>query len=115
MQALSSRVPGPEERARFMSVQSVVQHLAAAAGAFVAAGMLRELPGGRLERMDAVAWAAAAAAATVPALMWLVESRVRRREQGGRSRPGARPPSAARPSTRSASGSPAPASASEPR
>jgi len=82
MQALSSRVPGPEERARFMSMQSVVQHLAAAAGAFIAASTLRELPGGRLERMDAVAWGAAALAAAVPVLMWLAELRVRQRERG---------------------------------
>jgi predicted MFS family arabinose efflux permease len=89
MQALSSLVPDPEQRGRFMSLQSVVQHLAAAAGAFVAANVLRELPGGRLERMDTVAGSAAALAAAVPALMWLVESRVRRRERGDVSRPGA--------------------------
>jgi predicted MFS family arabinose efflux permease len=88
VQALSTRVPGPEERARFMSLQSVVQHLAAAAGAFTSANLLRELPGGRLERMDVVAWGSAALAAIVPALMWLVESRVRRRERGGPARRG---------------------------
>jgi predicted MFS family arabinose efflux permease len=89
MQALSSRVPRPEERARFMSVQSAVQHLASAIGAFLAASMLRELPGGRLDGMATVAWIAAALASAVPALMWLVESRVRRRERGDLSRRGA--------------------------
>ncbi|HEY6006673.1 MAG TPA: MFS transporter [Anaeromyxobacter sp.] len=86
VQALATRVPGPEERARFMSLQSVVQHLAAAAGALTSASLLRELPGGRLERMDVIAWGSAALAAVVPALMWLVESRVRRRERGGPAR-----------------------------
>ncbi|HEU4382431.1 MAG TPA: MFS transporter [Anaeromyxobacteraceae bacterium] len=83
MQALSSRVPEPEERARFMSAQSAVQHLAAAAGAFLGAGMLHELPGGRLGGMDRVAWLALALAASVPGLLWAVEARVRRRERAG--------------------------------
>lgn len=81
MQALSSRVPEAEERARFMSAQSAVQHLGAAAGAFLGASMLRELPGGRLGGMDGVAWLAVALAVAVPGLLWLVESRVRRRER----------------------------------
>jgi predicted MFS family arabinose efflux permease len=81
MQALSSRVPGPQERARFMSMQSVVQHLAAAAGAFAATQALREVPGGGLDGMARVASFAAVVAAFVPMLLWLVESRVRRRER----------------------------------
>jgi predicted MFS family arabinose efflux permease len=80
MQALASRVPEQRERARFMSLQSVVQHLAAATGAFLASGMLRELPGGRLEGMGAVGWTAAAVSLIVPAVMWRAEARVRRRE-----------------------------------
>ena len=83
IQALSTRVPEPEERARFMSAQSAVQHLGAAAGAFLGAGMLQQLPDGRLGGMDGVAWLAVALAATVPGLSWLVESRVRRRERRG--------------------------------
>ncbi len=80
IQALSSRVPEPEERARFMSAQSVVQHLGAATGALVASRMLRELPGGSLVGMAGVGLFAVALAATVPALLWLLEQRVRRRE-----------------------------------
>jgi predicted MFS family arabinose efflux permease len=80
MQALSTRVPGPQERARFMSMQSVVQHLAAALGAFASTRVLHELPGGALSGMDSVAWFAAALAAVVPGIMWLVETRVRRSE-----------------------------------
>ncbi|HET7824955.1 MAG TPA: MFS transporter, partial [Anaeromyxobacter sp.] len=80
MQALMSQVPRPQERARFMSVQSVVQHLASATGAFGATRLLTELPGGRLAGMDSVASISAALAAAIPALLWLVESRVRRRD-----------------------------------
>jgi predicted MFS family arabinose efflux permease len=36
MQALASRVPRPEQRARFMSAQSAVQHAASALGATLA-------------------------------------------------------------------------------
>ncbi len=81
MQALTSQVPRPAERARFMSVQSVVQHLASAAGALGATRLLTELPGGRLAGMDSVAWMSATLAAAIPALLWRVESRVRRRDR----------------------------------
>lgn len=73
---LTSRVPLPRERARFMSIQSAVQHFASSVGAFMAARMLRELPGGALEGMPAVGVVAMALAATFPVLVWAVESRV---------------------------------------
>ncbi|WP_242343000.1 MFS transporter [Anaeromyxobacter terrae] len=82
MQALTSRVPAPEERARFMSAQSVVQHLGSATGALLASSMLQQLPGGRLAGMDRVAWLALALAAIVPGLLWLLELRVRGRDAG---------------------------------
>jgi len=81
MQTLSSRVPAPEGRARFMSAQSVVQHLGSATGALVASRMLREAPGGALRGMEDVASFAVVLAAAVPALLWVVELRVRRRER----------------------------------
>ena len=84
LQALSTRLPEPEQRARFMSAQSAVQHLGAAAGAFLGAGLLRQLPDGRLAGMDGVAWLAVALAATVPGISWLVERGVRRRERRDR-------------------------------
>ena len=80
MQALSSRVPGATERAGFLSLQSVVQHLGSAVGAFTASRMLWQLPASRLGGMDRVAWLAAALAAAVPGLLWLLEVRVRRGE-----------------------------------
>lgn len=73
---LTSRVPSPRERARFMSIQSAVQHFASATGAFLSARMLRELPGGALDGMPSAAIVAMALAATFPLLTWAVESRV---------------------------------------
>ena len=40
MSALSSRVPGPAERARYMSLQSCEQHMASEGGAILASTML---------------------------------------------------------------------------
>jgi predicted MFS family arabinose efflux permease len=80
IQALSSRIPAAHERARFMSAQSVVQHLGSAVGAFTASRMLWQLPGSRLGGMDRVAWLAVVLAAVVPGLLWLIEARVRRGE-----------------------------------
>jgi predicted MFS family arabinose efflux permease len=73
---LTSKVPSPRERARFMSIQSAVQHFASAAGAFASAKLLHELPGGKLEGMATVAMFSMLLAATFPALSWAVESRL---------------------------------------
>ncbi len=51
---LTSKVPKPNERARFMSMQSVVQHLAAGGGGFLAHALLRD-QGDRLVGMPNVA------------------------------------------------------------
>jgi hypothetical protein len=73
---LTSKVPAAAERARFMSIQSAVQHLASSLGAFASAAMLRELPGGKLEGMAGVATLSIAFASLFPLLAWAVESRV---------------------------------------
>jgi predicted MFS family arabinose efflux permease len=52
---LVSKVPLPHERARFMSVQSAVQHFAAAAGAFVSAELLVANADGSLGGVERVA------------------------------------------------------------
>jgi predicted MFS family arabinose efflux permease len=77
---LTSRVPQSNERARFMSIQSAVQHGASAAGAFTSSRMLSELPGGVLVGMDHVAFLAVALTLTLPLFLFAVESAVRRRE-----------------------------------
>ncbi|MFT3775252.1 MAG: MFS transporter [Minicystis sp.] len=73
---LTSKVPSPRERARFMSIQSAVQHFASAFGAFLSAQMLRELPGGALEGLPHVAVLSMVLGGTFPLLAWAVESRL---------------------------------------
>lgn len=71
---LTSRVPPPALRARFMSFQSAVQHLAAAAGAFLSSQLLDTVPGSlALDGMSRVAAVAMALAAVVPPIMWRLE------------------------------------------
>ncbi len=73
---LSTRVPSPEERGRFMSLQSMVQHLAAAIGAFASARWLSTGANGRIEGMRSVAIATAVAQIAVVALVAWLERRV---------------------------------------
>lgn len=82
MQALSSRVPEPRERARFMSAQSAVQHLASSAGAMLGAQLLTELPGGALVGVDDLAWFAVATSITLPVILFAVDRRIRARGAG---------------------------------
>lgn len=77
---LTSKVPRSDERARFMSIQSSVQHGASAAGAFVSSLMLTELPGGMLVGMGRVGLTSIALTLTLPFFLFAVESAVRRRE-----------------------------------
>ena len=77
---LTTRVPHSGERARFMSIQSAVQHGASASGAFLSSQLLSEKPGGALVGMSTVAFTAIALTLTLPAFLLAVESQVRRRE-----------------------------------
>jgi predicted MFS family arabinose efflux permease len=77
---LTSKVPATGERARFMSVQSAVQHLASAIGAVLSSQLLTERPDRSLEGMPRVAWTSMIMLMTVPVMMALVEGRVRRRD-----------------------------------
>jgi predicted MFS family arabinose efflux permease len=81
MRALSSRVPNADERARYMSSQSALDHIAAAGGALLGSQLLRELPGGRLDGMAALGWVTITLSSLVPLLLFLVDRRVRQREQ----------------------------------
>jgi predicted MFS family arabinose efflux permease len=78
---LTSKVPSPRERARFMSIQSAVQHSAAALGAFSSARLLTERPDGGLEGMRTVALLAMGLSSLVPGFLFAVERRVRRAKQ----------------------------------
>jgi predicted MFS family arabinose efflux permease len=77
MQALATRVPEPRERARYMSAQSAVQHIACSVGSMLGAAMLVTAPDGQLIGMPAVATFAAVVAMLVPGFVWLVDQRVR--------------------------------------
>jgi len=81
MQALASRVPRPEQRARFMSAQSAVQHAASALGAVLASLVLVAASDGKLVGMDRVAWGAVLAAVLLPLGAFELERRVRARER----------------------------------
>ncbi|MCU0659761.1 MAG: MFS transporter [Polyangiaceae bacterium] len=70
MSALSSRVPVPSERAGFLSLQSVVQHLASAVGAVASSRLLIAEPSGRLQRFPETAALAALFALAMPLLLW---------------------------------------------
>jgi predicted MFS family arabinose efflux permease len=84
VQALSSRVPDQQERARFMSAQSAVQHIACAAGAMLASQMLVSDADGNLIGMANVAWFSAAMATAVPVVLWSIERIVKAREAQAR-------------------------------
>jgi len=76
---LTSKVPQPEERARFMSIQSAVQHTASALGAFLSARMLGARADGSLSGMDRVGIVAIALTLLLPLFLHAVESTVRKR------------------------------------
>ena len=70
----------PLERARLTSLQSSVQHIAAAVGAFLSASLLVERPDHGLEGMSTVALVSIGFALTQPVLLWLVAKGVRAAE-----------------------------------
>ncbi|MDQ3263005.1 MAG: MFS transporter [Myxococcota bacterium] len=73
---LASKVPRPPERARFMSLQSSVQHLAAGLGAYLSSVILIEAHG-VLVHVDQLAWITIGSSLAIPVLLFLVERRVR--------------------------------------
>ncbi len=79
MNTLTSRVPGPAERARYMSVQSAVQHLASAVGAGLSTRLLTVAPDQRLEGMLGLSLFSGAVAIAVPLLLAVVQARLARR------------------------------------
>jgi len=80
MSTLSSRVPSPPERARFMSAQSAVQHLASALGAGLSTQLLTMTPDGRLAGMQTLAFLSIAVATALPFLLVAVSGALSRRE-----------------------------------
>ncbi|MCX6127040.1 MAG: MFS transporter [Proteobacteria bacterium] len=54
---LSSKVPRPEERAGFMSLQSAVQHTATAGGGILSSRLLTTAPSGQLDGIESIVYA----------------------------------------------------------
>ena len=79
LNALTSRVPAPEERARFMSMQSAVQHLASAIGAGASAWFLHERPDRSLDGMPTLAFGAIALSLLLPFLVAALSRRIQAR------------------------------------
>lgn len=77
MQATASRVPSPTERARFMSLQSAVQHGASSLGAMVSTRLLREGADHRLSGMSRVAVVTVTLFAALPFLLAALERRLK--------------------------------------
>jgi len=78
---LASKLPAPNERAQYMSLQSAVQHAAATSGAFVTAALLTTDPTTRaIAPMWLVALLAIAAAMFVPLAMAATERALHRRD-----------------------------------
>jgi hypothetical protein len=82
-------VPGPAERARFMSVQSAVQHLASALGAGLSTRLLSVGPDGRLDGMVGLSAFSGAVALLVPFLLAAVQSRLAARSAAATTAPAA--------------------------
>lgn len=80
IQTLASRIPEPNARARFMSAQSSVQHLASATGAFMSSAFLRAEPSGRLIGLDRIAQLSLGLALLGPILASIVNGALRRRD-----------------------------------
>jgi len=79
---LATKVPQPAERARFMSFQSAVQHLASALGAGISSEVLFVQPDGRLGNVPTLGRMAMATVLLLPPLLFWVERGVRRRPPG---------------------------------
>lgn len=74
---LVSKVPLPHERARFQSIQSAVQHMASATGAFLSAQLLVARPDGSLGNVETIAIVSIGISLLVPFLLSAVARRLR--------------------------------------
>ncbi|XXF76740.1 MFS transporter [Myxococcaceae bacterium GXIMD 01537] len=83
---LTSRVPEQAVRARFMSLQSAIQHMAAAIAAFLSSQLLVDLPDGTLGGVPTVAWVSILFTLAVPPMLFVVERQVRARDEASAPR-----------------------------
>ncbi len=78
---LTSRVPQPNERGAFMSVQSTMQHVASASGAFVSSHLLTSDTDGKLLGIETVAGISVVISLCVPVLIQILEKQIAKREK----------------------------------
>ena len=77
---ITSKVPRPEERAGFMSMQSAVQHTATAFGGILSSRLLVTTPEGQLSGMENIVYASTAAAVIALVAIVFLQRMVRRHE-----------------------------------
>jgi predicted MFS family arabinose efflux permease len=80
LNTLASRVPAPQERARFMSAQSAVQHIATSIGAIASTWVLVERPDRSLGGIPRLGAASLVLAGVMPLLLAAVARRLRVRD-----------------------------------
>lgn len=78
--SLSTRVPRHHERAGYMSLQSMSQHMSSAIGAFVSSQLLHNTADGRLAGIDTISTLSLVLAFTLPPLLAAIVRRVNARE-----------------------------------
>jgi predicted MFS family arabinose efflux permease len=78
LNTLTSKIPAPMERGRFMSGQSAVQHMSAAIGAGLSTALLAERPDHSLRGMPRLAVFAMALTALLPLLVLAIQRRLGR-------------------------------------
>jgi predicted MFS family arabinose efflux permease len=83
LNALTTRVPVPQERARFMSTQSAVQHLSTTAGASLSTWVLHERTDHSLAGMPTLALAAISLSLLLPLFVAGVAARVKATDAAG--------------------------------
>lgn len=79
LSSLTTRVPNASDRARFMSLQSAVQHISTSAGSAWSTWVLTEGPGGRLEGMPTVAVFSLGLSAVLPFLVTRLSHQLKER------------------------------------
>lgn len=76
LRTLTSRVPDPATRGRFMSLQAAAQQLGAVVGVLLGIAILSDMPDGRLAGMPLLAGCSIALFAVIPLLLRAIERRL---------------------------------------
>lgn len=81
-QTLSSKIPAPQERGAYMSLQSATMHFSSAFGAYYSSLVL-VVADGTLQNVPVVGWTAIGLSLLVPLLIWQVERHMPARKLAG--------------------------------